>query len=75
MTGWQLAQKLGRVRDDLGIIEGYARAMKESIDRELDDDHFSDKFTSRFEEALERIRGELDECFEAVDDLPNGSLK
>jgi len=48
--------------------------MKESLDRELDDNHFLDKFSSRFEEALERIRGELDECFEAVDDLP-GTLR
>jgi hypothetical protein len=75
MTGWQLAQKLGRVRDSLGIIEGYARAMKESVDRELDEGHFSEQFTARFEEALEQVRVELDECFEAVDDMPNGNLK
>lgn len=75
MTGWQLAQKLGRVRDNLGVIEGYAMAMKESIDREVDDEHFSEKFTARFEEALVQIRSELDECFEAVDDIPSRDLK
>jgi len=75
MVAWQLAQKLGRVRDDLGIIEGFARAMQEFVRRELDDDHFSGEFEKRFEDALLRIRNELDECFEAVDDLPNGNLK
>lgn len=75
MTASDLAYQLGRVRDNLGIIEGFARAMHESILRELADGHFSDDFLERFENALTEVRDAVDECYNAVDDLPRGDSK
>lgn len=75
MTGKELAAQLGTIGDSLGIVEGFARAMKESVLREVADDHFSDDFYARFDTALEEIREALDECYDAIDDLPTGGNK
>jgi hypothetical protein len=72
MTGGKLAQHLGDVSGSLGIIEGFARAMRESVLRELGTDHFSNEFNAKFEAALIDIRDSLTACYEAVDDLPRG---
>lgn len=70
MTSSSLAQHLGDVSGALGIIEGFARAMRESVIRELGRDHFTDEFEETFEGALLDIRKSLTACYEAVDDLP-----
>ena len=75
MTGKQMARQLSRVGDRLGIVEGCALALKESVIRELASDHFSKDFYARFDEALADIRDALDECYDAVDDLPTGGSK
>lgn len=72
MTSGKLAQHLGDVSGSLGIIEGFARAMRESVIRELGADHFTDEFDAKFESALLNIRESLAGCYEAVDDLPRG---
>ena len=75
MTRQDLAYQLGSIRDNLGIIEGFARAMKEAVDREISDDHFSEAFIMKFEVATVAIRASVDECYEAIDDLPGSTHK
>ena len=72
MTSGKLSQHLGEISGSLGIIEGFARAMKESVVRELDNDHFSDEFYEKFDSALIDVRTALAACYTAVDDLPRG---
>ena len=72
MTLQDLAYRLGSIRDNLGIVEGFALAMKEALDREVDSDHFSEAFIKRFETATKEIRESTDACYEAIHDLPTG---
>lgn len=72
MTSGKLAKQLSKARDSFGVVEGAALAMRESIERELTEDHFSDRFYARMNQALEDAREAIDECFDAVDDLPRG---
>jgi hypothetical protein len=72
MNSGELARQLGKARDAFGVVEGAALAMRESVEREVADDHFSQRFFDRLERALEDAREAIDSCYDAVDVLPRG---